>query len=132
MPWQCMFAHSLSLSLSLCTHWFYGWCQVNLQCLTIVYAPKNLCNIEPSGLCKQFTEVIYDASKISLHASLHTAWKHTLTLVTVWIVFVIFVQFGFVLSNGVTDTLESSSTLIYSKLHMSLYTNGMQDATLIK
>jgi hypothetical protein len=27
-----------------------------------------------------------------------------------------FIQFGFYLSNGVTDTLESSSILIYSEL----------------
>ncbi len=33
-----------------------------------------------------------------------------------------FVQLGFNLSNGVTDTLDSSSILMYSKLHMSLYT----------
>jgi hypothetical protein len=31
-----------------------------------------------------------------------------------------FMQLGFYLSNGVTDTLESSSILIYSELHMSL------------
>ncbi len=29
---------------------------------------------------------------------------------------------GFNLSNGVTDTLESSTILIYSDKHMSLYT----------
>jgi hypothetical protein len=33
-----------------------------------------------------------------------------------------FVQLGFNLSNGVTDTLESSSILIYLKTHMGLYT----------
>ncbi len=35
---------------------------------------------------------------------------------------IILVQLAFNLSNGVTGTLESSSTLIYSKKHMSLYT----------
>ncbi len=45
----------------------------------------------------------------------------------------IFVQLGFNLSNGVTDTLESSSILIYLKLHMGLYTQMIWwDATLIK
>jgi hypothetical protein len=33
-----------------------------------------------------------------------------------------FVLLGFNLSNGVTDTLESSSILIYFSKHMSLYT----------
>ncbi len=36
-----------------------------------------------------------------------------------------FVQLGFSLSNGVTDTLEFSSILIYSKKYMSLYTQGI-------
>ncbi len=43
------------------------------------------------------------------------------------------VPLGFNLSNGVTDTLESSSMLIYSELHMGLYTQRMPlDAVLIK
>jgi hypothetical protein len=33
-----------------------------------------------------------------------------------------FVQLAFNLSSGVTDTLESSTILIYSKSHVSLYT----------
>ncbi len=33
-----------------------------------------------------------------------------------------FLQLAFNLSNGVTDTLEFSSILFYSKLNMSLYT----------
>ncbi len=42
-------------------------------------------------------------------------------------------QLGFNLSNGVTDTLESSSILIYSKLHVRVYTQRiLWDATLIK
>ncbi len=45
----------------------------------------------------------------------------------------IFVQLGFNLSSGVTDTLESSSIPIYSKSHMGLYTQSkQQDAALIK
>ncbi len=32
---------------------------------------------------------------------------------------------GFNLSNGVTDALESSTILIYSDKHMSLYTQGL-------
>ncbi len=32
------------------------------------------------------------------------------------------VQLAFNLSNGVTDTLESSSILIYLEIHMGLYT----------
>jgi hypothetical protein len=35
---------------------------------------------------------------------------------------VYFMQLGFNLSNGVTDTLESSTILIYFKSRMSLYT----------
>jgi hypothetical protein len=35
--------------------------------------------------------------------------------------FIFFVQLGFNLSNGVTDTLESSSVLIYLQTHMGLY-----------
>jgi hypothetical protein len=42
------------------------------------------------------------------------------------------VQLGFNLSNGVTDTLESSSILIYSLTHEFIYTNGRQDAALTK
>jgi len=43
-------------------------------------------------------------------------------------------QLAFNLSNGVTDTLESSTILIYSKKQMSLfiYTKWRQDAKLIK
>jgi hypothetical protein len=37
----------------------------------------------------------------------------------------VFVQLGFNLSNGVTDTLESSTILIYSDKHMSLYTQSL-------
>jgi hypothetical protein len=33
-----------------------------------------------------------------------------------------FVQLAFNLSNGVTNTLESSSILIYLETHMGLYT----------
>jgi hypothetical protein len=36
-----------------------------------------------------------------------------------------FVQLGFNLSNGVTDTLESSTILIYSEEHMSLNTQSL-------
>jgi hypothetical protein len=44
-----------------------------------------------------------------------------------------FMQLGFNSSNGVTDTLESSSILLYSKLHIGLYTQRIWgDATLIK
>ncbi len=31
---------------------------------------------------------------------------------------------GFYLSNGVTDTLESSTTLLYLETHMGLYTQN--------
>jgi hypothetical protein len=34
-------------------------------------------------------------------------------------------QLAFNLSNGVTDTLESSTILIYSRKHMSLYTQSV-------
>jgi hypothetical protein len=45
----------------------------------------------------------------------------------------IFVQLGFNLSNGVTDTLESSSILIYPKLHTGLFTQKTWwEATLTK
>ncbi len=45
----------------------------------------------------------------------------------------VFEQLGFNLSNEVTDTLESSSILIYSKLHVGLYTQVIwRDAMLIK
>jgi len=37
----------------------------------------------------------------------------------------IFVQLAFNLSNGVTDRLESSTILIYSDKHMSLYTQSV-------
>jgi hypothetical protein len=37
----------------------------------------------------------------------------------------IYVQLGFNLSNRVTDTLESSTILIYSDKHMSLYTQNL-------
>jgi hypothetical protein len=36
-----------------------------------------------------------------------------------------FVQLAFSLSNGVTDTLESSKILFYSRKHMSLYTQNV-------
>ncbi len=36
-----------------------------------------------------------------------------------------FVLSAFNLSNGVTDTLESSSVLIYFSKHMSLYTQNV-------
>jgi hypothetical protein len=36
-----------------------------------------------------------------------------------------FVQLGFNFSNRVTDTLESSSILIYFSKHMSLYTRSV-------
>ncbi len=36
-----------------------------------------------------------------------------------------FMQLGFNLSNGVTDTLESSSILIYSDQYMSLFTQSL-------
>jgi hypothetical protein len=36
-----------------------------------------------------------------------------------------FMQLGFNLSNGATDTLESSTILIYSDEHISLYTQGL-------
>jgi hypothetical protein len=45
----------------------------------------------------------------------------------------VFEQLGFNLSNEVTDTLESSSILIYSKLHVGLYIQVIwRDAMLIK
>ncbi len=37
----------------------------------------------------------------------------------------VLVQLGFDLSNGVTDTLESSLVLTYSEKHMGLYTQSM-------
>ncbi len=37
----------------------------------------------------------------------------------------IFMQLTFNLSNAVTDTLESSTILIYSAEHMSLYTKSL-------
>ncbi len=44
-----------------------------------------------------------------------------------------FMQLGFNLNNGVTDTLESSSILIYLKSQMGLNTQRIwRDATLIK
>ncbi len=36
-----------------------------------------------------------------------------------------FVQLGFNLSNGVTDTLESSTILIFSRIHISLYAQSV-------
>ena len=42
-----------------------------------------------------------------------------------------FVQLGFNLSNRVTDTLESSSTLIYLKLHTGLYTQLIWQSTVL-
>jgi hypothetical protein len=42
-----------------------------------------------------------------------------------------FVQLGFNLSNRVTDTLESSSTLIYLKLLIGLYTQLIWQSTVL-
>ncbi len=36
-----------------------------------------------------------------------------------------FMQLGFNSSNGVTDTIETSSILIYSDEHMSLFTQSL-------
>jgi hypothetical protein len=43
-----------------------------------------------------------------------------------------FMQLGFNLSSRVTDTLESSSILMYKEMHMGNVHKGWLDAALIK